>query len=99
MKEAGGEPGPPITICWISSLPPADGWTGSAHGLFGSVLVGRLKPIKKDDQPVGFVNVKPPDVLPGPIGYGPVMRSTNLSCAAVRHWSLSASLHCRLAGL
>src|SRR5271156_5081251 len=94
--EAGGVPGPPPN--WIVASPPAACDGPAAHGLSESEFVGRVFPIRNDDQPVGFVSVNPPDHLPGPTGYGPVMRSTSLICASVKHWSLSAPRHCRLFG-
>src|SRR5271167_3490867 len=94
--DAGGVPGPPLI--WIVACAPDAGGAPTAQGLSEFAFVGRVLPIRKDDHPVGFVRVNPPDHLPGPIGYGPVIRSTSLICAAVRHWSLSAPLHCRLFG-
>src|ERR1700694_642824 len=94
--DAGGVPGPP-PIGIVASPPDACG-APTAHGLSELEFVGRVFPMRKDDHPVGFVSVNPADHLPGPIGYGPVMRSTNLICAAVKHWSLSAPLQYRFFG-
>src|SRR5690606_1306518 len=85
----------PRRMLW--PMPKEDGGGLGAQGLFMSLLVGLVLPIRNDDQPVGLVGLKPGASTPGATGKRPVMRLIMSTWGPVRQLSASAPGHLRVA--